>query len=273
MLPLAPMLLTSARAWPDGGDWVLEPKWDGYRFVADIRDGRARCWTRHGTDVTARVGAVARELVELLPDHSVVDGELIALAPGPHGQPGQDFNRLWGTVFGRGDDRLSLVIFDAPRLGGEQLGPRPWHERRSALQAALPVAGAAISLIDVFDADPVVHERLLALGFEGSVLKRRDGHYQPGRRSRSWRKHKTRASSTAVVEVAIADRISGIVERVGCRATHDPDRLTWAIVRSPAHRARLTRDPRNAIGRHATLSYTHRTIAGALREARLTGLQ
>ena len=273
MAPLVPMLLTSARAWPEGGDWVLEPKWDGYRFVAEIRDGRARCWTRHGTEVTQRVGEVARELVELLPDQSVVDGELVALAPDLHGHPGQDFNRLWGAVFGRRDDRLSLVLFDAPRLGGEELGQRPWHERRSALRAAVPMPGAAVSIIDAFDADPVVHERLLALGFEGSVLKRRDGRYLPGRRSRSWRKHKTRASSAAVVEVAVADRMSGIVERVGCRATHDPDRLTWAMVWSAAHRARLTRDPRGAIGCDAILSYTHRTVAGALREARLTGLQ
>jgi hypothetical protein len=46
--------------------------------------------------------------------------------------------------------------------------------------------------------------------------------------------------------------------------------VTWAIVWSPVLRARLTRDPRSAIGREATVIYTHRTIAGALREARLT---
>lgn len=88
------MLLTTAREWPAGGDWILEPKWDGYRFVAHVENGRARCWTRHGTEVTARVNVVARELVELLPDHSIVDGELVALATGARGEPGQDFNRL-----------------------------------------------------------------------------------------------------------------------------------------------------------------------------------
>jgi bifunctional non-homologous end joining protein LigD len=148
------MLLTSARAWPRGGDWALEPKRDGYRFVAHIAGGRARCWTRHGTDLTSRVGALANELVELLPDGSVIDGELVALAPGPQGEPGQDFNRLWRTVFGAGDDQLSLVVFDAPVLAGEPLDARPWHERRSALEAALPRSGTAVSLIDVFDADP-----------------------------------------------------------------------------------------------------------------------
>ena len=266
------MLLTTAQEWPAGGDWVLEPKWDGYRFVAHVENGSARCWTRHGTEVTARVGVVARELVELLPDHSIVDGELVALASGPAGEPGQDFNRLWGTVFGRGEDRLSLVVFDAPVLAGEQLAAAPWHQRREALEAAVPAGGAAVSLIDVFAADRGVHEHLVALGFEGSVLKRRDGRYHAGRRSRDWRKLKTRSSSAAVVEVAVADRGTGIVECVGCRAADDPDRLTWATVWSPAHRRRLTRDPRGAIGRHAAVSYTHRTIAGALREARLSDL-
>ena len=272
MSPLAPMLLTTATQWPVGGDWILEPKWDGYRLVAHVEEGRARCWTRHGTEVTARIGVVARELVELLPDHSIIDGELVALAPGPEGEPGQDFDRLWGTVFGRADDRLSLVVFDAPLLASEDLAGRPWHERRSALEVAVPAAGDSVSLIDVFAADRGVHDRLLGLGFEGSVLKRRDGRYLAGRRSRSWRKLKTRSSSAAVVEVAVADRGTGIVERVGCRVADDPDRLTWATVWNPAHRGRLTRDARGAVGREATVTYTHRTSAGALREARLTDL-
>ena len=42
------------------------------------------------------------------------------------------------------------------------------------------------------------------------------------------------------------------------------------VVWSAVLRARLTGDPRSAIGREATVIYTHRTIAGALREARLT---
>jgi bifunctional non-homologous end joining protein LigD len=268
--PLAPMLLTRASEWPAGGDWALEPKWDGYRLVASIEGGRARCWTRHGTELTSRMGALVDELAELLPDRSIIDGELVALARGPGGEPGQDFNRLARTIFGRARNDLWLVIFDAPELAGDQLAGRPWHERRSALEAALPASGATVSLIDVFDAEPTVHARLVALGFEGSVLKRRDGRYLPGRRSRAWRKLKTRSSTLAVVEVAAPDRCSGIVERVGCRAVDDPTRLTWAIVWNPVLRARLTGDPLRAIGRDAIVIYTHRTIAGALREARLT---
>lgn len=67
-------------------------------------------------------------------------------------------------------------------------------------------------------------------------------------------------------------RASGIVERVGCRVADAPDQLTWASVWRHALRADLTDDPRGAIGRHASVTYTHRTAAGALREARLTTL-
>ena len=72
--------------------------------------------------------------------------------------------------------------------------------------------------------------------------------------------------------VATVDRASGIVERVGCRVADARDQLTWAIVCSRALRVELTHDPASAIGRDAIVTYTHRTIAGALREARLTTL-
>jgi bifunctional non-homologous end joining protein LigD len=127
------MLLTSTRQWPAGGDWALEPKWDGYRFVAHIADGHARCWTRHGTDLTSRIGSLADELVELLPDRTVVDGELVTLATGPQGEPGQDFNRLWSTVFGGADAPLSLVVFDAPVLA--RRAPRRTALARAAQRA------------------------------------------------------------------------------------------------------------------------------------------
>lgn len=87
------MLLATARTWPAGDGWVLEPKWDGYRMVAAVRNGVARCWTRHGTQLTTGVGEILEDLVTL-PNDSVVDGELVALVAREDGFPGQDFNRL-----------------------------------------------------------------------------------------------------------------------------------------------------------------------------------
>ena len=174
------MLLSTARNWPGGAGWALEPKWDGYRLVAHVEGGSARCWSRHGTDLTSRVGPLAEELVELLPDRSIIDGEILALTPGPQGEPGQDFDRL-------SPERSSGAAMIAcgsssstrTRLGGEQLAGRPWHERRSALEGDVAHgcrherSAQSMSSMPI----PTVHARLLTLGFEGSVLKRRDGRY------------------------------------------------------------------------------------------------
>ncbi|MDP8909341.1 MAG: hypothetical protein M3N47_09560 [Chloroflexota bacterium] len=63
-------------------------------------------------------------------------------------------------------------------------------------------------LTETFCADEGVHDELLRLGFEGSVLKRRDGRYRPGQRSSLWRKVKTRAHSSASVAVVAPGRSS-----------------------------------------------------------------
>jgi hypothetical protein len=44
------MLSAAARRWPDGGDWSLQPKHDGFRLLVELDDPRGpRAWSRHGT--------------------------------------------------------------------------------------------------------------------------------------------------------------------------------------------------------------------------------
>ena len=131
------MLLATARTWPGGEGWALEPKWDGYRMLAEVDDGRARCWSRHGTDLTGAIGDVVGELRELVPDGGLVDGEFVALGRAANGDIGQDFDRIGPTVFGCHDHALTFVVFGAPRVAGEELAARPWHERREALEQIL----------------------------------------------------------------------------------------------------------------------------------------
>ncbi|MDP8909632.1 MAG: hypothetical protein M3N47_11080 [Chloroflexota bacterium] len=79
---------------------------------------------------------------------------------------------------------------------------------------------------------------------------------------------KTRAHSSASVAVVARDSGSGVVERVGSHVADDPKRLTWALVSDGVLRRELTRELDGAGGRTAVVTYTHRTIAGALREPR-----
>ncbi len=140
------------------------------------------------------------------------------------------------------------------------------------LEEILPPCGRRVRLTETYQAEQAVQNQPVGLGFEGSVLKRRDGRYWPGQRSSLWREVKTRAQCSSVLEVVSRDPRSGVVERVGCRVADDPRGLTWAVVWDGSLRRQLTRELEDAIGRAAVVTYTHRTIAGALREARLTAL-
>ena len=46
-----PMLSTRAATWPAQGDWMMEPKWDGFRLLVAIdQHGRMRAWSRRGDE-------------------------------------------------------------------------------------------------------------------------------------------------------------------------------------------------------------------------------
>jgi bifunctional non-homologous end joining protein LigD len=74
---LPPQLATLADRPPSGAAWVHEPKLDGYRIQARIRDGTATLLTRNGLDWTQRFPETAAALSRL-PD-CTLDGEVVAL--------------------------------------------------------------------------------------------------------------------------------------------------------------------------------------------------
>jgi bifunctional non-homologous end joining protein LigD len=199
MSPPEPMLSCSARRWPEGGEWVLQPKWDGFRLLIEVGDDRrVRAWSRHGTSLNARLGGLAVAFAEA-PSGSVFDGELVVLSE-RGGRPVQDFAAVCRAVL-RGDagaaDDLRFVGFDVLALGGEDLRGRPWTERNSRLTDALPVSGP-VRRVESLPASLATHAAIVALGFEGTVLKRPNSTYRPGRQ-RVWLKHKARYTADGVL--------------------------------------------------------------------------
>ena len=73
------MLSTAIRSWPEGGDCVLEPKFDGFRVMIEVvSDRRVRAWSRHGTNLTESVADLLSAF-DGVPAGTVIDGELVAL--------------------------------------------------------------------------------------------------------------------------------------------------------------------------------------------------
>ena len=77
--PVAPMKATLSTLPGDDDAWAYEIKWDGYRTLAFVDDGRVRLQSTNLLDVTAKwpeLGELARDVHA---GRAILDGELVVL--------------------------------------------------------------------------------------------------------------------------------------------------------------------------------------------------
>src|SRR3984885_10765895 len=75
--PVLPMLAKRVGALPDGGDWIFEPKWDGFRALM-FRDGdEVLIQSRDGKPLNRYFPEVVETLQAQLPVRCVLDGEIV----------------------------------------------------------------------------------------------------------------------------------------------------------------------------------------------------
>ena len=72
------MLATLTDGPFDGRDWVFEDKFDGFRMIAEVRNGKVALYSRNGKIISQSYTEVAKALEDLKSD-AVLDGELVAL--------------------------------------------------------------------------------------------------------------------------------------------------------------------------------------------------
>ena len=235
------------------GDWVFEPTFDGFRLLIETgSDGGARAWSRHGTNLAGHVGDRLAAFAGLL---LVFDGELVALSE-RDGRPVQNFAVVCRAVLSNDShaaEPLRYVAFDVLSRGGVDLRGHVWQERRGHLGEVLPAAGR-VRQIDCLPAEQSAHAAMVGLGFEGSVLKRRNSTYRPGRH-RSWRKLKARHVAHGVLRSVRVARDGQVY------AICDVDGRNVPVLASVSANER--------IGENVELVYSRVEADGALREVRL----
>ena len=75
---LRPMLATLTDKAFDDPDWIFETKWDGFRLMAEIKDGSVALYSRNLIDLSRKYPSVCAAL-RGLHRFAVIDGELVAL--------------------------------------------------------------------------------------------------------------------------------------------------------------------------------------------------
>ncbi|MBD1589536.1 DNA ligase D [Pseudomonas typographi] len=129
-LPAAfkPQLATLVDSAPPG-DWRYEIKFDGYRILARIEQGKAKLFTRNGHDWTARMPQQAKALEALGLEQAWLDGEVVVA--NEQGVP--DFQALQNAFETERSGEIVYYLFDVLYLNGMDLTSVPLEQRRAAL--------------------------------------------------------------------------------------------------------------------------------------------
>lgn len=185
---ITPQLLTSAKAAPEGDDWLHEIKYDGYRLLCRVEGGRARLFSRPGRDWTADLPALVKAVEGLGMGSAWLDGEMVALRA--DGTP--DFHALKRAIGGkRGAPRLVYQVFDLLYLDGRELLGLDVLARKRLLEERVRGRCERVRYTDhLVGSGPAFHRAAYQAGLEGIVSKRIGSRYRPGVRSRDWLKVK-----------------------------------------------------------------------------------
>ena len=190
-----PELTRLRDAPPQGNQWLHEVKWDGYRILTAIADGKVCLWSRNALPWNDKLPDILQAVESLGLRSARLDGELIALDPNGR----SDFNGLQQTLAGEAQFPLVYMLFDMPYFEGFDLTRVALSDRKVLLERLLSHSPPhlAFSTHTVGDGDAAfamaTEQRL-----EGIVSKRIDSAYHAGRGD-DWQKIKRQESDEFAV--------------------------------------------------------------------------
>jgi len=92
---IEPMLLLRTEKLPDGPEWLIELKLDGYRALAIKSGGKVQLRSRNDNNFNSRYAGLVKALASM-PDETVIDGEVVAL--NEEGRPSFNTLQNYGTA-------------------------------------------------------------------------------------------------------------------------------------------------------------------------------
>jgi ATP-dependent DNA ligase len=193
--PVEPMLARLAEALPEGGGFLYEPKWDGFRAIVFRRESDLFIQSRDLRPLDRYFPELRDALLVNLPLDCVVDGEIVI--PTTHGL---DFNALQLRLHPAAsrvaklakDIPSAFVAFDVLAIDGRDVRELPQSDRRTLLERALASVASPIHVTpmtrDHVEATDWL-SRFEGAGLDGVMAKPENGTYEPGKRAMFKVKH------------------------------------------------------------------------------------
>ncbi len=199
----APQKATLVDSVPTGAAWLHEMKFDGYRCLLGVDGDRAKIYTRSGLDWTDKFPEIAAAAAELEVGSALLDGEIVKVDD----KGGTNFSALQAAI-SEGGRGLSLFLFDALEIEGEDLTALPNIERKARLASLLGDGKPPHILYadHVVGAGEKLFDAMCEAGGEGIIAKKADAPYR-GDRTKAWLKVKcTRRQEFVIVGWTLSDK-------------------------------------------------------------------
>ena len=192
--PIEPMLAKLADDIPDG-DFLFEPKWDGFRAIVFRSQDDVYIQSRDSRPLDRYFPELHDTLLASLPPRCVVDGEIVIATP-----HGLDFDALQLRLHPAAsrvaklaaETPSSFVAFDLLAVGGENIMQAPQRERRKRLERLFARVSPPIHLTPMTRDREMArdwHTRFEGAGLDGVMVKPIELPYQPGKRAMVKVKH------------------------------------------------------------------------------------
>jgi bifunctional non-homologous end joining protein LigD len=220
MLPFTPMSPILVNEIPKGKEWVHQLKWDGYRIIAWVDNGKVELYTKKMLPKNNKFPDLVEALSQLKGTF-LLDGEAVILdsqtnRPSFQKLQQRDKKRDPRTIQSSAErEQVQYIIFDLLQAGKENLRKLSFIERHDRLREAGAGWSAPLFLTDLFEDGEALWQWVVKNNWEGVVSKRKSSQYKEGKEHRDWYKRKTILDmEVEIVGILIKEgRLSSLVTR------------------------------------------------------------
>ena len=177
-------LATLTEGVPKGKEWLFEIKYDGYRIVSYVENGKVKMLSRNNVDYTKKLKVIAQNLKKIDKNSFVVDGEVVSFDK--NGKT--DFGLLQESIKKDGLN-LYYCVFDLLSLNGEDLRNLPLIERKEKLERLLFKSERNLIYSSHVENGKEAFDFAKMNNLEGVIAKKKYSVYA-GKRTEDWLKIK-----------------------------------------------------------------------------------
>jgi len=191
--PVKPMLATSTKKIFNDPDWIYELKWDGYRLIAHVNEGKVDLHSRNGISYNAKFPELVKDL-ETISHETILDGEVVVVDE--DGLP--SFEKLQ-NYDAKTEGTLKYYVFDMLYLNGHGMLNLKLLERKSFIPEILEETQLAVFCDHIEGMGTAFYQKAISAGMEGVIAKKADSTYSPGYRTEQWLKVKAEESLETII--------------------------------------------------------------------------